>query len=127
MSAATVLITGGTNGLGYEAAKTIAREAPDDKLVLASRTNPQDAATAINVMTGLQTASFMPLDLANLQHIRDFVDDFAKKEYPPVRSLYLNAGIQVPKGLSLTADGFETTFGVNHLGHALVSRRLMFT
>ena len=120
-AAATILITGGTNGLGFEAAKAIAQAAPNDKLILTSRSNPHDAATSINVTTGAQTASFIPLDLANLQTIRDFVKNFATQKNPPIRALYLNAGIQVRKGISYTADGFETTFGVNHVGHALVS------
>lgn len=117
----TVLITGGTSGLGYEAAKHIAQTAANNDVVLVARTNADDAAASINKSTGSNTASFIALDLSKLKHIRDFVEDFALKKHPPIRVLLLNAGIQITTGITYTTDGFETTFGVNHLGHALVS------
>ncbi len=119
-SPGTVLITGGTSGLGYQAALHIAKQAPGYNIVLASRTNPDAANEAINKVTGHNTAKFIPLDLASLQHVRAFVDDFVSKKLPPITALLLNAGLQLTAGISYTNDGIEKTFAVNHVGHALL-------
>jgi NAD(P)-dependent dehydrogenase (short-subunit alcohol dehydrogenase family) len=44
---------------------------------------------------------------------------------PPLHALVLNAGLQVLSGTTYTEDGFETTFGVNHLGHFLLVNLLL--
>lgn len=119
-SAGTVLITGGTAGLGYQAALSIAKQAPEYYIVLASRTNPDNAHEAINTVTGHSTAEFIPLDLSSLQHIRAFVDDFASRKHPPVTALVLNAALQLNSGLDHSKDGIEKTFAINHVGHALL-------
>ena len=119
-AAGTVLITGGTSGLGYEAALDIAKRAPGSSIILASRTNPDDADKTINKVTGHGIAQFMPLDLASMQKIRAFVDDFTSKKLPPITALLLNAGLQLNAGISYTNDGIEKTFAINHVGHALL-------
>lgn len=116
----TVLVTGGTVGLGYQAALQIAKKHPDYFLVLASRTDPDSAPAALNKATGRTCAVFLPLDLSSLAKIRSFAAEYAKKDYPPIRSLMLNAGLQITQGVKYTTDGYEMTFGVNHLGHALL-------
>jgi NAD(P)-dependent dehydrogenase (short-subunit alcohol dehydrogenase family) len=67
----------------------------------------------------------MRLDLASLASIRAFTDALAERADPPLKAIVCNAGIQVVSGLSHTEDGFETTFGVNHLGHFLLVNRLL--
>jgi NAD(P)-dependent dehydrogenase (short-subunit alcohol dehydrogenase family) len=62
----------------------------------------------------------LTLDLASLKSVRNFVEEFAEQGLPPLRVLICNAGIQVVSGTTFTEDGFETTFGVNHLGHFLL-------
>ena len=120
-SAGTVLITGGTSGLGYEAAFSIAQQAPEYYVVLASRTNPNNAHEAINKATKHRnSARFMSLDLSSLQSVRAFVDDYARGMYPPLKALVLNAGLQLNSGLQYSRDGIEKTFAINHVGHALL-------
>jgi NAD(P)-dependent dehydrogenase (short-subunit alcohol dehydrogenase family) len=62
----------------------------------------------------------MVLDLGSLASVHRFAAelgaDLAAGALPPLRGLVCNAGLQVTTD-SRTEDGFETTFGVNHLGH----------
>ena len=67
----------------------------------------------------------MTLDLASLASVRQFVQDFIAKERPPLQAIICNAGIQVVSDTLYTEDGFEMTFGVNHLGHFLLVNLLL--
>lgn len=116
----TILITGGTSGLGFQCALDLARQHPDYQIVLASRTDPNFAAASINKTLGQKNVTFLPLDLSILEKVRNFVDDWKSKKFPPTQALLLNAGLQFLDSRHKTADGFETTFGVNHVGNALL-------
>jgi len=118
--ARTVLITGGTSGLGFYCALDIARKHPEYLVVLASRTDPDAAATSINHTLQQKNATFLPLDLSKPTNVRSFVKDWEAKNFPPIQALLLNAGLQFPDGLVKTDDGMESTFAVNHFGHALL-------
>jgi NAD(P)-dependent dehydrogenase (short-subunit alcohol dehydrogenase family) len=67
----------------------------------------------------------MSLDLASLQSVRECASALAPGDRPPLRAIVCNAGIQVVSGLTFTADGYETTFAVNHLGHFLLVNLLL--
>jgi NAD(P)-dependent dehydrogenase (short-subunit alcohol dehydrogenase family) len=121
----TILITGGTTGLGYEAAKYIAQQTNDALILIASRSSGVEAANALNKITGRTSVKYLSLDLASLANVRQFAADFARSEYPPISALVLNAGIQIPGDVTYTKDGLETTFGVNHVGHALLFHLLV--
>ena len=62
------------------------------------------------------------MDLASFASIREFVSTI-KSEYPRFHCLINNAGMAV-KEPNLTEDGFEVHFGVNHLGHFLLTNLL---
>ena len=100
-----VIITGANSGIGFEAARELARKGAE--VVLASR-NPEKAEKALTELKaelpdGIQ--AFIPLDLASLDSIRNFVDQF-KVRYDRLDVLLNNAGIMmVPEGK--TEDGFE--------------------
>jgi len=68
----------------------------------------------------------MQLDLSSFEAVRRFVAEFAskKKDLPPLYSLVLNAGLQFTKH-TLSKDGFEQTFAVNHLGHFLLAHLML--
>lgn len=121
----TTLITGGTTGLGYEAALAIAKQNPHTQIIISSRSSGDEAAASINSKTGNDTAKWLRLDLSSLSNIRDFVNKFTEGNYPPITTLLLNAGLQFPSGVTYTADGLESTFGVNHVGHALLFHLLV--
>ena len=101
----TVVMTGGTAGLGQVAAQRIAA-VPETRLVLGARG---------------ERPGTLPLDLARLASVREFADAV---DAPGVDVLVLNAGTQQPTNDTTTEDGFETTFVVNHLAHYLLLRLL---
>ena len=67
----------------------------------------------------------MTLELASLTAIRQFTQDLAAADLPSLGALVCNAGVQVVTGTTTTTDGFEMTFGVNHLGHFLLANLLL--
>jgi NAD(P)-dependent dehydrogenase (short-subunit alcohol dehydrogenase family) len=115
----TFVVTGGTGGLGLECARVLAAT-PGARVVVTGRDKGRTAAAAAAL-----DAHPMVLDLGSLASVHRFAaelgTDLAAGALPPLRGLACNAGLQVTTD-SRTEDGFETTFGVNHLGHlALVS------
>ncbi|PGH01147.1 hypothetical protein AJ79_08018 [Helicocarpus griseus UAMH5409] len=121
-STRTILITGGTAGLGYHAAITLARQYPTHTILLASRSDPSpSAASRINTSLNQTNVTFLPLDLMSTSSIRTFVDTYAQQNFPPLSALLLNAGLQFPADTAqYTVEGIEKTFAVCHVGHALL-------
>lgn len=129
--AKTVVITGGNAGLGYETAKTIAA-AGDGWHVLVAGRDPAKTGAAVRRLvaeTGNARIEAMTLDLASLASVRRFATALGARlaagALPPLRAVVCNAGIQVIRGTTATEDGYETTFGVNHLGHFLLVNLLL--
>jgi light-dependent protochlorophyllide reductase len=123
----TVIITGGNSGLGYECAKTIAAANEGWCIVIAGRSQQKitEAVEKLNATVPGSQVTGLSLDLASLKSVREFVNEFKSHDLPPLRALVCNAGIQVVSGTTYTEDGFETTFGVNHLGHFLLANLLL--
>jgi len=123
----TVIITGATSGLGFEAARVLARQ-KDWHLILAGR-DPQrnaDAVRKIGRGRARKRVEAMDLDLGSLQSVRDFAAAFkARTDLPPLHALLNNAGLQFTSGDNRTEDGIEATFQINHLGHFLLSNLLI--
>lgn len=67
--------------------------------------------------------SFLPLDLSDLDSVREFADDF-KASYERLDALVNNAGIALADA-GLTVQGFETQFGCNHVAHFLLFKLLV--
>lgn len=127
MSAKTVLITGGSSGLGYETARRIARSSTDWHVAIASRDPGRCEGAAERLRRETQNPGVVaqPVDLSSLRSIRTFARDFRARGLPPVRAIVCNAGVQVVSGLTRTVDGLETTFAVNHLAHFLLVNLLI--
>jgi NAD(P)-dependent dehydrogenase (short-subunit alcohol dehydrogenase family) len=66
---------------------------------------------------------FSKLDLASLQSVRDFSERTLEEE-PRIDILINNAGVMIPP-YATTKEGFELQFGVNHLGHFLLTNLLL--
>ena len=119
------MITGGNSGIGFATAGKLA--AKGFHVILASR-NQQTSAQAIErICAGNPSASVesIPLDLASFAAVRQCVATFQAKGYP-LHLLINNAGGSVAgERASFTADGFEMTFGTNHLGHFLLTNLLL--
>src|SRR5918994_3303248 len=123
-----VVVTGGNAGLGYECARAIAASGPEWRVVLAVRSTEKGERAALRIAeeTANPEVGAMYLDLASLASVRSFAGALARRDgLPPLRALVCNAGLQVVSGTSYTEDGFERTFGVNHLGHFLLVNLLL--
>jgi NAD(P)-dependent dehydrogenase (short-subunit alcohol dehydrogenase family) len=109
----TVIMTGGTSGLGEIAGRKISG-APNTLLLVGAR---GQARTPIETL---------PLDLSQLTSVRSFADAVSTRlRDTPINVLVLNAGAQFGNLNQRTDDGFETTFAVNHLAHYLLLRLLL--
>jgi NAD(P)-dependent dehydrogenase (short-subunit alcohol dehydrogenase family) len=95
----------------------MARIAPNEKIILACRNQKtgQEVAQAIQQKTGHKNVITMPLDLESLQSVRAFAARFSKQSGQEIVALVNNAGIQHVSETRRTHDGYEVTFGVNHL------------
>lgn len=117
----SVIITGGTNGMGYHAALKIAKDHPEYLVVIASRSDKNHAADAINKALGQSNTIFMALDLGNPANVRRFARNWiADKTKPQIQALVMNAALQFPTTLHLTDEGMEKTFAISHVGHAIL-------
>ena len=119
MRSKTVVITGGNTGIGKETAVELARLGA--RVVITSR-DPRRGATAldeIRARSGRDDAVVMDLDLASLDSVRDFAQQLLAR-YERLDVLVENAGLVVHKRRE-SADGFEMTFGINHLGDFLLT------
>ena len=122
----TIIITGGTAGLGYQAALIIAKSKPDHLIILSSRTDKDGAAESINTSLSQTNTIFLPLDLSDLDNIHTYANNFSTANYPPISALLLNAGLQFPGPLStIPSTGLESTFAINHVGHVLLFHLLV--
>jgi len=120
-----VIITGGNTGLGFKTAGHIATN-ESFHIILACRSLEKANEAAQTLTKGLhKRIGAMQLDLGSLSSIRQFANEFKeRKDLPPLGVILCNAGLQMVND-SLTEDGFETTFGVNHLGHFLLVNLLL--
>jgi NAD(P)-dependent dehydrogenase (short-subunit alcohol dehydrogenase family) len=125
MKEKTFVITGGNSGLGYQCAKNIALENDNNHVVIASRNveKSKQATTALAEETGNPHLHVLPLNLASLTSVREFCKTFVEMDLPPLYGLVCNA-ITGGSAIKYTADGFEQTFGVGHLGHFLLANIL---
>lgn len=123
MKGKTVIVTGANSGLGKMTARELARRGA--RIILACR-DLESAAKAVQEIRQVTTKGELiikHLDLASFASIRKFADNIHLTE-PTLDVLINNAGVfQCP--FQKTADGFETQFGVNHLGHFLLTKLLL--
>jgi NAD(P)-dependent dehydrogenase (short-subunit alcohol dehydrogenase family) len=126
----TAVITGGNSGLGLECARALLQQQPAWHVVIASRNRERSEAAVADLRGGGATGTVeaRALDLGSLADVRRFADTFLADlrgaALPPLRALVCNAGLQFTHRAT-SADGFEATFAVNHLGHYLLTHRLV--
>ncbi|XP_053701026.1 dehydrogenase/reductase SDR family member 13-like isoform X2 [Synchiropus splendidus] len=121
MAGKTVVITGGNTGIGKATALHLTRRGARVVLACRSREKAEAAIADIQQATGSADVLYMHLDLASLRSVRSFAETFLKSE-SRLDLLINNAGL-VNDGR--TEDGFGIQFGVNHLGHFLLTRLLL--
>ncbi|MFT6991528.1 MAG: NAD(P)-dependent dehydrogenase (short-subunit alcohol dehydrogenase family) [Paraglaciecola sp.] len=109
----TIVVTGANTGLGFEAAKTLAGKGARVLLGCRSQLKAQAAKDRILVAFPKADVVIVELDLGCLASIQKAAEQINQE--PRLDVLINNAGIMVPP-LEYTEDGFESQFGVNHLG-----------
>ena len=121
-SGRTILVTGANTGIGYEAARVLAGRGARVLLGCRSTAKARDARERICALHPKAQVELLSLDLGNLQSVREAADEVSREARLDL--LINNAGIMVPPREE-TADGFESQFGVNHLGHFALTGLLL--
>ena len=122
LSGKRALVTGVSAGLGVETARALVAHGAE--VVGAARDlNKAKAATA-GVQAALKGGKFeiVELDLASLASVRACADALVD-DGRPFDLVIANAGVMATP-FGKTADGFETQFGTNHLGHFVLVNRI---
>lgn len=120
-----MIITGASSGLGLATAKALA-ETGKWHVIMGCRDFLKAERAAKSVGMSKENYTIMHLDLASLDSVRQFVDNFERSGMP-LDVLVCNAAVYLPtaKEPTFTAEGFELSVGTNHLGHFLLSRLLL--
>ncbi|KAM8857605.1 polyprenol dehydrogenase isoform 1-T1 [Synchiropus picturatus] len=119
------IVTGGGRGIGYEVARNMAKLGAH--VIIGGRDEQECLAAIRRIHEEHQDAKveFQKLDLASLESVRQFAQNFKERQIP-LNILVNNAGVMlVPEGR--TVDGFEQHFGVNYLAHFLLTWLLLDT
>ncbi len=119
----TYVVTGGNSGIGLVTVEQLAKQGA--RVVLAARRPAEgERARAAIVGRGVRGAiEVAELNLASLNSVRAFASKLLSV-HDAVHGLVNNAGVMnTPRGT--TADGFETQFATNHLGHYLLTELLL--
>lgn len=120
------LITGGTAGLGLECTHALLASSLNNwHIYIASRNavEGEKIARELNEGQGRVAVTFIRLDLGSLSDIRAFAKSLLTKNVK-LDALICNAGLQIVGDIKRTTDDIEATFGVNHLGHFLLTHAL---
>ncbi len=119
MRGKVVVITGGNSGIGLAAAREIAARGATVVITARSEMKGATAVDLIRRSSGNDATTVLPLDLASFASIRAFAERVLD-QYDRLDVLVNNAGGLLSQR-QLTREGYEMTFGVNHLGHFLLT------
>lgn len=117
-----VVVTGASSGLGEETTRALAAHGASVTMLARSPEKTQAAADRVRVAVADADLTLHQVDLADLASVRATADRLAAAR--PIDVLINNAGVMACP-FDTTADGFEMQFGTNHLGHFVLTARLM--
>ena len=123
MHGKVALVTGANTGIGLETARGLARQGATTLLACRNATKAARARDDVASSTGNDDVHVVALDLADLASV-DAAASEVLARWDRLDVLVNNAGGMWSKR-ETTAQGFEQTFGVNHLGHFLLTNRLL--
>ncbi|MFN7949927.1 MAG: SDR family oxidoreductase [Blastocatellia bacterium] len=119
----TCLVTGASSGIGKVTARELARAGNTVLLVCRNRSKGEATVDEIRRDTGSDKLELLIADLAELRQIRELAAQ-VKAGHAQLHVLINNAGVY-QSARTLTADGYETTFAVNHLAYFLLTIELL--
>jgi retinol dehydrogenase 14 len=119
----TILITGATSGIGYEASIILAQEGHRVVMVGRDRAKTERCVAEVKQKSGSQHVEYLLGDFASQKSVRRLAADYRAK-CDRLDVLVNNAGT-VFNERSVTADGIESTFATNHLGYFLLTTQLL--
>ncbi len=123
MSDQTILITGGTGGIGYQSALALARSGARVIVTGRNRANGEAAVAALKQSSGNPNVELLLGDLSTQAGVRSLVDQFTQR-VARLDVLINNAGLAESQR-RLTVDGVEAMFAVNVIAPWLLTQRLM--
>ncbi len=117
------LVTGASNGIGYEAALNLA--GMGTKVILAGRDERRTSLATQKIIgqTGNENVSYLIADLSNSAGVRQLAKSFLDK-FHKLDILINNAGAMTGYR-QVSADGFEMNWGLNHLNYFLLTHELL--
>ena len=115
------LVTGANTGIGLVTARELGTGGARFFVACRSDDRARVAVEQIRKDSGVEV-EFLSLDLGDLDSVRRSAESFLAKELP-LHMLVNNAGLAGQRGMS--KSGFEVAFGVNHIGHFLLTTLLL--
>jgi NAD(P)-dependent dehydrogenase (short-subunit alcohol dehydrogenase family) len=119
-----ILITGGTSGIGYEAARYFSL--CNATIIVTGSNNDKGINAISNIKNEYKDANikFIQCDFSTLENINN-LSNILINEYSHIDVLINNAGICRPEKRYLTKEGHEVQFGINYLSHYLLTLKLI--
>jgi NAD(P)-dependent dehydrogenase (short-subunit alcohol dehydrogenase family) len=123
MAYKTILITGGSSGIGLATAEALAAQGAEIILAARSEAKLKEAKLQIETKTGNNKIRYYVADFSSQKSIRSLADQ-VKENYEKIDVLINNAGGVFPE-FKLNADGLEMTIGTNHFAYFLLTNLLL--
>ena len=116
------LITGANTGIGRVTAVALAQQGAQVFVACRSAERAQAVLEEVAALPGAGKAELLPLELGDFASVRQCANTFLARGLP-LHLLINNAGLAGARGY--TKSGFELAFGVNHMGHFLLTQLLL--
>lgn len=120
----TALITGANSGIGKETARVLASQGVNVVMCCRTTRSCEEAIADIKKEIAGSKVQALEIDLSSFASIRAGAKAFLELEIP-LHFLVLNAGVMMIPTYLTTREGFELQFGVNHMGHWLLTSLLL--
>jgi NAD(P)-dependent dehydrogenase (short-subunit alcohol dehydrogenase family) len=121
----TIIVTGGTNGIGFVTARELARMGAKVTIISRSAERCASAVEEIKKNTGHSNVEYIAADLASMSGVRQAAYEF-KKKHSNLHVLVNNAGMFF-NARQVSLDGMEMTFALNHMAYFLLTQLLLDT
>jgi len=116
------LVTGANTGIGRVTAVALAQQGARIFVACRSAERARAVLEEIAALPGAGKAELLPLELGDFASVRQCANTFLARGLP-LHLLINNAGLAGARGY--TKSGFELAFGVNHMGHFLLTQLLL--